>query len=233
MNKLNYIDESTLLLERPNIRENCKIKTDDEMTEYLILYNTYNNLLIQFLMKEFYLENVDEELKKHKITFPKLSSDKKDLYQKSSEGFLEYFYLRNNLYIERLSNKDLDYLFEIYKSGDFSLTEERKKFIERTFLNVIIENCDGPMTNINYGPDSLKFYKPNNAIIIGVRYEQFEQLENNEDALDVFANAEGKLQILMNFLEYKIKREKNIPFYVIKYDDFSINYKKNELNSLK
>ena len=53
MNNLNYIDEDDLLLERPNIREKCNIRSNEGMQEYLNLYNTYNNLLIQFLMQEY------------------------------------------------------------------------------------------------------------------------------------------------------------------------------------
>ena len=114
MKMINYIDEEELLIERPNIREECNIKSNEGMQEYLNLYNIYNNLLIQFLMKEYSLINVDNELAKRKDEFKEVSYEDKDMYQKSSTGYLKYFYLRNNIYIERLSVEERDFLNKIY-----------------------------------------------------------------------------------------------------------------------
>lgn len=233
MNINNFIDEEYLLLERPNIREECNIKNDEEMESYIIAYNVYSNLLIQFLMKKYYLSNVDEQLEKRENTYPEVPDLEKDLYQYSSIGYLKYFYLRNNIYIERLTSDEINYLFSVYKSGDLSLSEENETFIEATYLKTIIESNKGDVLNINYGPDNSKFFRPNNAIIIGVRYNQFQNLDNSADLFSTFASAEGQIQVLTDFLEYKIKREKGVPFYVIKYDEFSVNSKKKMTNANK
>ena len=218
----NYIDEEHLLLERPNIRVECNIQNDENMQKYIMAYNAYNNLLVQYFMKNYYLSNVDKEMEKHSNTYPEIDSSEKDLYQKSSEGYLKYFYIRNNIYIERLNQEQLNYLLSIYNSDDLSLDQEKEKFIETTYLDVILEKHDKYIADVNYGPDSLNFYKPNNSIIIGVRYNQFKNINNDKETLKNFAQAEGKLQVLTNFLEYKVKRKNKVPFYVIKYDDFSI-----------
>lgn len=228
MKKLNYIEEDDLLLERPNIREKCNIRSDEGMQEYLILYNTYNNLLIQFLMKEYSLINVDNELAKRKDEYKELSYEEKDMYQKSASGYLKYFYLRNNIYIERLSIEERDYLNNVYLTGNFSLNEEREKFIKKTYLKVILENPDSENSYINYGPNNGKFIKPSNAIIIGIRYDEFNNLTNKDGIIENYSKTFFNLQMLIDFLEYKIKREKSIPFYVIKYDEFSINCRKNK-----
>ncbi len=233
MNKLNYVDEEYLLLERPNIREECNIRTDEDMKNYLTVYNVYNNLLIQFLCKKYYLIDVDKELEKRKDIFPEVPSFSKDLYQHLSEGYLKYFYLRNNIYIERLSKEQINYLFEIYKSGSFKLDEQTEKFINDTYLNVILENKDEKGVNINYGPDNIKYYKPSNSIVVGVRYNQFEKLSTNDDDFDSFASSEGQINILSSFLEHKIRSENNIPFNVIKYDDYSVNCKKKVNNYME
>ena len=224
MNINNFIDEEYLLLERPNIR------SDEEMENYIIAYNVYSNLLIQFLMKKYHLANVDEQLEKRRDTFPEVPNSEKDLYQYSAIGYLKYFYLRNNIYVERLNSVEQAYLFSVYNSGDLSLSEENEKFIEATYLKTIIERNKGDSLNINYGPDNLKFYRPNNAIIIGVRYNQFQNLDNSVDLFSALASTEGQIQVLTDFLEYKIKREIGIPLYVIKYDEFSVNSKKKMTN---
>ena len=219
MNKVNFIDEEFLLLERPNIRQECNIKSDLEMNNYLILYNVYNNLLIQFMIQKYYLLDVDKQLEKRQDVFPSVPSEEKDLYQHLSEGYLKYFYLRNNIYIERLTKEQVNYLWSIYKTGDLSLTQSNFQFIESTYQNVILENPNQENVNINYGPDNMKYYKPSNSIIIGVRYK------NNYD-ISSLANTLGKLDILTNFLEYKVRQETKVPFNVIKYDEFSIKCKK-------
>lgn len=225
MNKENFISEELLLLERPNIRMECKINSDDEMNNYLKVYNTYNDLLIQFFMKQYYLLEVDRELQKHCDIFPVVSNDMKDLYQTSSSEYLKYFYLRNNLYIERLSQGDINYLLSISENENLVLDEKNKKFIENTYLKVILENPSLENVNVNYGPDNKKYIRPSNAIIIGVRYNQFSNLPKDENIFSSFGSAESKLKILTNFLEYKIKNEYNVPFYVIEYDEFSVKKK--------
>lgn len=226
MSKSNFIDEEFLLLERPNIREECNIQTEEEMNNYLAIYNVYNNLLIQFLIKKFHLLEVDRELEKRSDSFPEVPSSEKDFYQHLSEGYLKYFYLRNNIYVERLTKEQLNYLFSIYQSGNFDLTPQNEQFISDTYLKIILENPDEKGVNINYGPDNLKYYKPSNSIIIGVRYNQFNNILNDEHTFDSFASSEGQISILSNFLEYKVKQETDIPFSVIKYDDYSVNCKK-------
>jgi len=226
MNDLNIIDENFLLLERPNLRMECNISDSNIMNNYLILYSVYNILLIQFLMKEYYLKDVDEQLAKRVGDFIPISKEMMDLYQYSSLGFLKYFYLRNNIYIERLSDDDKRYLFEIYNSGNYSLNEERENFIRRTYLNTILEYPNNTNRNFCYGPDNRKFIKPGNAIIIGVRYDQFSNMTDDTNVFNVFAKRTGQIQILSNFLEYKIKSMSSIPFYVIEYDEFSVNCKK-------
>ena len=230
MTNLNYINEEDLLLERPDIREKCNIRTDNGMQEYLNLYNAYNNLLIQFLMDEYSLIYIDNEISKRESEFKEVAYENKDLYQKSSVGYLKYLYLRNNLYIERLSNEERAILHRIYLTGDFRLTSERKEFIKNTFLKVILESPSSNNLYVNYGPDNSRFLKPANAIIIGVRYDEYEHLKDNDDALDNYGKSLFNLQILTNFLEYKIKKEKNIPFAVIKYDENSVKCKKKMKN---
>lgn len=223
----NFVDKETLLIERPNLKIECNIQTDEGIENYMILYNTYNTLLIQFLIKKFYLLNVDKELEKKKDIFPEVPDENKDLYQLSASRYLKYFYLRNNIYIERLSQDDINYLYQIYKNNDFILNDEKKQFIDKTYLNIILDNPNSNNISINYGPDNSKYIRPSNAIIIGVRYNQFSKLPNNDSVYNTYANAESQLQVLTNFLEYKIKRDYNIPFYVIQYDEFSTKKNKN------
>ena len=230
MEHTNFIDEDFLLLERPNIRKECNIKSEEEMNKYLIAYNTYSSLLVQFFMKKYRLSKIDKQLEKNSDIFHVVSFYDKDLYQHLSEGYLKYFYLRNNIHIERLNTEQLNYLFSIYKTNNLELTQQNEKFIEDTYLNIILEDPNAKNVNINYGPDNLQYYKPPNSIIIGVRYNQFENIDDKEENFSKYAKAEWILNLLTGSLEHKIRQETKIPFHIIKYDDYSVNLKKKESN---
>lgn len=220
----NYIDEEFLLLERPNIREELGIRSDAEMREYLKLYNTYNNLLIQYAMKQYYFGDMDQELSEdYSEKFIPVAEDEKDLYQYSANGYLKYYYLRNNVYVERLSEADKQYLLSL---KDISLTAENAEFVARTHLSVILEDASTEGRNVAYGPNTLdgRFYKPSNAIIVGVRYDEFNNLPE-DDAVNLFATRRGILAISNDFLEYKVRKHLGIPFYVMIYDEYCVNCK--------
>ena len=87
-----------ILLERLHIKEECNLNTEKDINNYVTIYNIYNQLLLSYMMKDYYLKNVDDELDKHKDIFNPLNSDDKDLYQKSSEGLLKYFYKKQYIY---------------------------------------------------------------------------------------------------------------------------------------
>ena len=138
---------------------------------------------------------------------------------------MKYFYIRNNLYIERSSDEDNEYLYTIYNSKKFNLDEKSEEFIKRTYLNVILDEPNKNGNFVNYGPDNKKFIRPTNSIIIGVRYDQFDNV-NDDNIVDDYSNKVWQLKILMDYFEKRIKKESEVPFFVIKYDDYSVNSKK-------
>lgn len=224
MNKLNFIDEEFLVLERPDIRQECNIKSDEQMEKYLIFYNVYSNLLVQYMIKKYDLLEYDKRLEDRKELFGEVPNEDKDMYQYLSNGYLKYFYIRNNIYVERFNKKQLDYLWNIYKTDDYTLTYQNEKFVEDTYKDIILEIPNGQVINISYGPDNGKFYKPSNSIIIGVRYNQF----SNElgDTFSNFSSALGQINLLTSILEYGVEEKIGIPFNVIIYDEFSVHCKK-------
>ncbi len=225
MNNKNYIDEDFLLLERPNIREELGIKSDAEMREYLQLYNTYKDLLIQYAMKQYYFGDLDQKISEdYGDTFIPVADDEKDLYQYSANGYLKYYYLRNNVYVERLSEEDKQYLLSL---KDTSLTAENAEFIARTHLSIILEDASIEGCYVAYGPNTLdgRFYKPSNAIIVGVRHDEFKELPE-DDVVNLLATRRGKLALANDFLEYCVRANLGIPFYAMIYDEYCVNCKK-------
>lgn len=149
-NNLEYFD---------NLSENEKI-------EYLELYQKYHKLVLKYFIKKFNLLDYDKTLKNNENKFIKINKDDMDLYQYLSSDCLNYFYLRNNLYIERLTPEEREYLKNVKPY------ENVNEFIIKTLKKVITEMPDREVM-FCFGGDGLEFFKPNGSIIFGVRYDEF------------------------------------------------------------
>lgn len=223
MNNIKYIDENWFSLRFPNNNKDVLNNLNSEEKDiYLKLYSTYSCLLTQYLMNKLTLKECDNVLSNYKIDFPTVSERNMDIYQYLSSNFLKYFYIRNNIYLERLSQEDKQYLNNIYTNEDFELTKEKENYIERTYLNIITEEQNATNHYINYGPDSSEYYKPSNAIIIGVRFDEYF----NSMAEDWPQKHLEQLEIINDLIEIieKTAKKLNLPVKVcvINYNDFSI-----------
>lgn len=216
------IDAAALLLERPDLKQECHLKTNAQLQDYMNAYSTYNCLLLQFLIRDFYLRDFDQELKNNDDLFRPVAPGAKDLYQASASRFLEYFYLRNDLHIERLCPKDQRILRSFYEAKTFQLNEKTEALIKRTYLNVILHEPAVRNHLINYGPNNKTYFAPSNAIVIGVRYDPLAGMEEKADVFDLFSNSAFLLQTYIDFIEKKLKKVTDVPLRVIEYNEFSV-----------
>ena len=114
-----------------------------------------------------------------------------------------------------------DYIYVNCFSENVNLDQETITFIENTYRKVMLESDSN--ININYGPDSISFYKPSNNIIIGVRFDDYYQVEETEEEWDRRYNDRlYELDLITKFLNRKLESFK-VPCSVIIYNDFSVN----------
>lgn len=179
---------------------------------YLKLYSIYSDLLIQYLIKKYNLKVYDDMIKNSKKNFTKVSEQDMDLYQYISSEYLDYLYIRNNIYLENLSEVQLEYLNKI---NDSKLTSEYEQFIENTYKDVIFTNDGYTM----YGPDSSRYLKKSNSIIIGLRCKQVN-LDN--DSLKEFMDQENYLKLFIPELERQLNSRNIDEVNIIHYNDYSV-----------
>ena len=72
-------------------------------SDYLQEYSLYIYLLLQYLLKTTDIKKYDDLLANDKHNFIPLKQEEMDIYQKLCSSIFKYFYIRNNIYIERLS----------------------------------------------------------------------------------------------------------------------------------
>lgn len=186
---------------------------------YLRLYEIYSNLLIQYFIKYYNLKEFDDVLSKDKRNFEKVSTYDMDIYQYLSSEYLNYIYLRNNIYIERLSNEELLYLSKI---KDYSLNKENEEFIRNTYLRVIVESNNKNAVTM-FGPDNLKFIKRSNWVVFGIRYNRFNLKDRSKEQEWLKQDEEREKFISMLISIAKIQFKKINPnTSIIRYNEFCI-----------
>jgi len=217
---------------------NSKIKIDDMNKDakefYFSIYSLYMELLYKYLMKKIDIVTYDNKLRS--IGFDKIIEDDMDFYQMFSTTNLNYFYIRNNLYMERLDSSDVEFLGDrVIKQND-NLDKEAEEFVERTYKKLIFENVTGDYnTNfvINFGPDSPKFYTPVNSLVIGIRYKEDLIKENNQNNLKLYSRKRMFVDNLCLEMSKKYTEILSIPVSVISYDENSVKKKINLEDSYK
>lgn len=197
----------------------------DSQNNYLRLYSVYSDLLIQYLIKKYDLKAYDEMLKTSSKRFVKVDTENMDLYQYTSSEYLDFLYLRNNIYIENLNEEEIMYLNKI---TDSRLNDEFEKFIENTYRKVIFTNKGYTM----YGPDNSKYLKSTNSLIIGLRHKGLDLNNDNEEEIEMFMKQNNYLKLFILELEKQLN-EKNIDnVNVIEYNDFSVVKENTSLKKL-
>ena len=151
-----------------------------------------------------------------------------DKVNKEEYDKLSFVYLRNNLYVERLSEDEQNYLIEKAQDDEIVYDDKADEFVKKTFKRVMLENGGEEDTvNVFYGPDNGNFMYPNNAVIIGIRYDDYYQAEG-ESPEDWFEANNNRLQDVEThsiILETRMPKLAGVDCYAVKYNEFSIKKK--------
>ena len=226
--KINRLDEEDL----KNIYPNCSTISFEELSykkkkNYLILYNVYRKLFSKYLIRKLNLKKYDKIIEKSKFSFVANESKDMDIYQYFVSPELKFFYIRNNIYIEKLSSKEKNFFIEKIINKNYELDKATIQMIEKTYKKVIMEDKlkNGSSCITLYGPNNERFLAKNDSIILGFNYNKF----NESHKKDIYQRQANELKFQRKFFhkvvekmneEYKVLSD-NIK--VIEYDDLSIN----------
>lgn len=192
---------------------------------YLSLYSIYMDYFYQYLLKYTKLKKFDEKLKKYGLI--KVEKENRDFYQTFAGDYLDYFYIRNNLYLERLTDEQTGLLGYKMRNHTYKLDWESEPIINSTYKKVTFEKIDEEKDmkepiDINFGPDSLKFYVPNNSLVIGVRIKNTIKNPEDDTEVDRYLKNVELIEDMIQEIEESIMSSLPVEAYVIQYDDDSI-----------
>lgn len=199
--------------------------TKELKEEYLLLYFSYRKLFTEYIIEKVNLIKYDGEISRSNLNFKPVELNEMDVYQYFSSDILKYFYIRNNIYIERLTRDEKKILQCNVEDKGCKLDIETKKMIETTFQKVIFEDVgkDGKEYMTSYGPNSSSFLAKNNSLVIGMRYDEFGEDGLDDDSWDLLHNE--RVSYLYTFfynMIQNIKSEFDIPITILQYNEFSV-----------
>ena len=201
-------------------------KNLDDKESYLDDYSLYNDLLTKYLIKNTSIKKFDDDIKNYKefvFDYEPVPENGQDLYQYLCNDKLSFFYVRNNMYIERLNNEELNKLHSFKEISEYN--DEVNSFIESTFRKVIREESEREMGTfyVNFGPTTKRdFFALNNSLVIGARfYEYVSALDTNEQ-IDAYYKRMDYFEDKYKELESILDDELNSYVKVIEYSEVSI-----------
>ena len=222
------ITKENIELQYPQITNNDLLvqkgfKIDEDDNNYFKLLNKYKKLFEEYLKEKLPLELINDNMKKSNLKFVPIKKEDMDFYQITSTMNLDYIYLRNNLYIEKLNKEDLDFL-----SKKDNLDDETKEFIKRTYQTVINAYENDEKRIIFYGPENSKHLCDSTDVVLGIRYNEFEVNGMSDEEFQ--KNFLEKLRLIAQvstLLEIAAPNELGSQVKVIQYNELSIMKKYN------
>ena len=208
--------ESNDLLVEKGLFEDGKVND-----KYNKLYINYKKILDYYLVNKYYLKKYEEMLDNSGLSFVPVADSKKDFYQQNSFMNLKYFYLRNDLAIEKLSLEDIDTIVNLKDEELVRPSSDLINIIKRTSKDVL-NSSNGTSKTINYyGGDFYGF--PPNIIVFGVRYEEHENNINKDEWLTNYCNQKKLLNKVMEIMKRDMDTVLSDKFEFAIYNDYNIN----------
>lgn len=190
------------------------------LEEYGILKKTYKQLFEIYLQNKIDLKLYDNKIKNSDLDFGKGYPTKSNLINDLGEYLgLDYIYIINDFFIEKLSINDLNELRKVYQEKKYNINTI--KMIEKTYKEVLNNNfVNGKYVNepFNrcYGPVIPKNFALSDSLVIKIIFGKNTKQYDDEEYL---VNAKAKtnfLNILCNDLKKEIEENLEIKVTILR-----------------
>ncbi|WP_427875643.1 hypothetical protein [Flavobacterium sp. MMS24-S5] len=151
---------------------NCFVKKERiEHDENISVQALYRKALDHYFLEKLDLKKYDSLLATSKLRFIRRSTKRQNVYQQTSTLALNYIYLRNNIYIERLDKKRLVFLQSRIDNQKLNVDEELIEVVRKTYSEIInVFPEEKSSRTVLYSKDGKKT-APNNAVIFEIAHQ--------------------------------------------------------------
>lgn len=192
--------------------------------EYFLVQSKYYYYLGLYLNKALPIDTAERELEK--VGQKKLEEKDMDIYQYLSSN--PFFYIRNTLYIERLSKECLQYF--LLHNDEEVLDPQMEQIISSTYKEIIAyRNFDNETFEISYGPISPSYNALNTSLVLGIRFreENSDDYPTEDEWFEDYCNRREVVENIKEEFENNASQVLNCDVKVIEYFQESIKKKNN------
>lgn len=210
-----------------NLRLNDKLAEEKQLT-----YNNYEMYYrIQSLYKKVFeykinqlinLIELNDRLKKSELDFGLLPDNKRNYYHKISYLNLDYIYIQNFLFIEKLKAEYLNVFKERVLANDYKIDAVLLNIVDETFREIMKANyySDGYSNEqriVCYGSENPANHFYNDSLIIRIEYGRNTVKLTNEDFLINYNKKKELLDTIIKELKDRgLKNNINIETTIVK-----------------
>lgn len=201
INKLEYGLE---MLENLKINESLmQEKEISSYQEYFQVQSLYKKGFEFYLEEKLNLSDFNQAIKESKYHFEVVKE--KELYHQNSYLNLEYLYIRNFLFIEKLTKEEIEFLKRRVEENNYNVDEALIDLVKSTFLFVSQVNTKALV--VNYGIESpINHFSPD-AMAIYIVYGKNKQKLDKEAYIKDRKEKELFLEVLIQELKEKGREE--------------------------
>jgi len=189
---------------------------EDNYDWYNNIEKVYKYLFESYLMRMVNLKEYNDKIKNSGLDFGVSHPTQAQLISGIPEYLnLEYIYLLNNFYVEKMDINYINVLKEYAVKGDFTLNDVVIDIVKRTYKDVIRNNYrDGSYTNdsykICYGYAIPSNMCDNDALVLKIYYSKNTTTMNDIEFIKNIKDKEAYLKEVSNHLINEIKEKLDI-----------------------
>ena len=182
----------------PNINEKSNLNlSENELIDYRIMYKHFVENILKSVIN---FKNIDEFIVNNHYIIPTMDDLEYNFYHRFSILNSRYLFLRNNIYIERLNEHELNNL----------KNNPTYEFFTKTYKKVLFDQ-EGKDAYTFYGSALPKNSVKSNSLIFEFAYdlkkissmEQYNQIsEVKKYIINLINNIQNKMGIPISFIEY-------------------------------
>lgn len=218
--KIDELHLKTFILKEKQVKNLTNI---EETKQYMQEYLLYRKLFTEYIIEILDLKKYEEKIMNSDLNIKAIECEEMDFYQLFSSDILKFFYIRNDIYVEKLNDNERNFLKTRLLENKFELDDKAKSFIETTYKVVITDEYELPSTIIYYGPNTIKYSAVSNALVLGMRYDEFSVDGLDDSAWKYRYEEQFKfLYSLFDRMEVILSDIIEIPVNVIKYNEYSV-----------
>lgn len=178
--------------------------------EYFMLQSIYAEELMNYLDEKCDIHALDAEFVNHEMRFIPTETPR-NIYQRSCSFGMQFLFLRNNICIERLDEKDL-LILRMAANGDAEVSE----LVQRTYKTVIAATSDDdPDLKVAYEMDGK--IAPNRSVVLGFAMDSEFTEDGNFVDVEHEMEKDAAIDVILPVIQEQLTQELGFPVVIFCY----------------